>query len=212
MVRVERCTALSRCVLSGTWATRRNETLPMCSVRTQEDLARPEGFEPPTPTFVALYSIQLSYGRACRRNCTTHLVRAKKRRVGALPEFWGRDLTTTNRCAKSARTTRSAASRSEGRNGQTRNDPPPKSPPRSPHKCARPAPARRPPLPAPSPKKIRARRTPRPADTENNVRGEHPCLRSCFDTIPSTIMPCFRAMQRARITLRSPESNIGLPP
>ena len=27
------------------------------------ELARPEGFEPPTPTFVALYSIQLSYGR-----------------------------------------------------------------------------------------------------------------------------------------------------
>ena len=29
-------------------------------------MARPEGFEPPTPTFVALYSIQLSYGRALR--------------------------------------------------------------------------------------------------------------------------------------------------
>jgi hypothetical protein len=28
------------------------------------NMARPEGFEPPTPTFVALYSIQLSYGRA----------------------------------------------------------------------------------------------------------------------------------------------------
>ena len=26
-------------------------------------LARPEGFEPPTPKFVAWYSIQLSYGR-----------------------------------------------------------------------------------------------------------------------------------------------------
>ena len=24
---------------------------------------RPEGFEPPTPTFVALYSIQMNYGR-----------------------------------------------------------------------------------------------------------------------------------------------------
>jgi hypothetical protein len=34
-------------------------------------MARPEGFEPPTPTFVALYSIQLSYGRALA------------------PEFWG---------------------------------------------------------------------------------------------------------------------------
>ena len=39
-------------------------------------MARPEGFEPPTPTFVALYSIQLSYGRALPRN------------------FGGRDLTT----------------------------------------------------------------------------------------------------------------------
>ena len=27
------------------------------------NLARPEGFEPPTPTFVALYSIQMNYGR-----------------------------------------------------------------------------------------------------------------------------------------------------
>ena len=41
-------------------------------------MARPEGFEPPTPTFVALYSIQLSYGRALKN-----------------PFFGGRDLTTT---------------------------------------------------------------------------------------------------------------------
>jgi hypothetical protein len=27
------------------------------------NLARPEGFEPPTPWFVAKYSIQMSYGR-----------------------------------------------------------------------------------------------------------------------------------------------------
>ena len=26
-------------------------------------MVRPEGFEPPTPTFVALYSIQMNYGR-----------------------------------------------------------------------------------------------------------------------------------------------------
>ena len=29
-------------------------------------VARPEGFEPPTPWFVAMCSIQLSYGRAVR--------------------------------------------------------------------------------------------------------------------------------------------------
>ena len=27
------------------------------------EVARPEGFEPPTPWFVAKYSIQMSYGR-----------------------------------------------------------------------------------------------------------------------------------------------------
>lgn len=33
-------------------------------------LARPEGFEPPTPKFVAWCSIQLSYGRVVqKRNC-----------------------------------------------------------------------------------------------------------------------------------------------
>lgn len=35
--------------------------------RKKGKVARPEGFEPPTPTFVALYSIQLSYGRAARK-------------------------------------------------------------------------------------------------------------------------------------------------
>jgi hypothetical protein len=29
----------------------------------QEEMARPEGFEPPTPRFVVWCSIQLSYGR-----------------------------------------------------------------------------------------------------------------------------------------------------
>ena len=31
--------------------------------RAKMNLARPDGFEPPTPWFVARYSIQLSYGR-----------------------------------------------------------------------------------------------------------------------------------------------------
>jgi hypothetical protein len=33
-------------------------------------LARPEGFEPPTPWFVAKYSIQMSYGRSRGRIIT----------------------------------------------------------------------------------------------------------------------------------------------
>jgi hypothetical protein len=45
----------------------RNSLLPMCPEQTVWEMARPEGFEPPTPTFVALYSIQLSYGRACTK-------------------------------------------------------------------------------------------------------------------------------------------------
>ena len=31
-------------------------------------MARPEGFEPPTPWFVAKYSIQMSYGRVAGAN------------------------------------------------------------------------------------------------------------------------------------------------
>ena len=33
-------------------------------------MARPEGFEPPTPWFVAKYSIQMSYGRVAGANPT----------------------------------------------------------------------------------------------------------------------------------------------
>ena len=34
-----------------------------CGDAGPPELARPEGFEPPTPWFVAKYSIQMSYGR-----------------------------------------------------------------------------------------------------------------------------------------------------
>src|SRR5205807_1097116 len=36
-------------------------------LRNPHKMARPEGFEPPTPRFVVWCSIQLSYGRLCRR-------------------------------------------------------------------------------------------------------------------------------------------------
>src|SRR5262252_8003722 len=39
----------------------------MWSEWTQDHLARPEGFEPPTPRFVVWCSIQLSYGRPVPR-------------------------------------------------------------------------------------------------------------------------------------------------
>jgi hypothetical protein len=35
------------------------------------DMARPAGFEPTTPWFVAKYSIQLSYGRLKEHYCST---------------------------------------------------------------------------------------------------------------------------------------------
>ena len=45
------------------------------------EMARPEGFEPPTPTFVALYSIQLSYGRALRKTNYTPRFRGFRARA-----------------------------------------------------------------------------------------------------------------------------------
>src|SRR5882724_12047779 len=58
---------ISREAPEGTASTQRRPVMlsAMCPDRLK--LARPEGFEPPTPTFVALYSIQLSYGRACTK-------------------------------------------------------------------------------------------------------------------------------------------------
>ena len=51
------------CVVGGSDSKRRNQIKKGPLTRTLFDLARPEGFEPPTTWFVARYSIQLSYGR-----------------------------------------------------------------------------------------------------------------------------------------------------
>src|SRR5579862_1583086 len=45
---------------------KRAEMKRACGVQALEFLARPAGFEPTTPWFVARYSIQLSYGRVGR--------------------------------------------------------------------------------------------------------------------------------------------------
>ena len=49
-----------------------------------ELLARPEGFEPPTPWFVAKYSIQLSYGRAVKMSVSAEASNVRKREISSL--------------------------------------------------------------------------------------------------------------------------------
>src|SRR5947208_6735639 len=61
----------------------RYDLLPMCPGWTKEVLARPEGFEPPTPRFVVWCSIQLSYGRVAQ--CAEKLIPASRKRPGMGP-------------------------------------------------------------------------------------------------------------------------------
>ena len=44
-------------------AARLEVEFPIMSIAYKRKMARPEGFEPPTPRFEAWYSIRLSYGR-----------------------------------------------------------------------------------------------------------------------------------------------------